>query len=100
MSANFNETTDAHLKTNNGCFHNILRQRVIQSSSIEPRGYYKKPNCPWITHDLFKMIKIKDFWYRTMKQHRNNTYYIGQFRILRNMARALIRRRKKSATVI
>lgn len=44
---------------------------------------------------ILEQTKKKDFWHSKVKMHRNNDYYLQQFRVARNKVTAMIRKRKK-----
>lgn len=71
-----------------------LREALMQSTTAKDKKYYRTPICPWMNWPILEQIK-KNFWHSKVKMHRNNDYYLQQFRVARNKVTAMIRKRKK-----
>lgn len=67
----------------------------MRSTETHDKRYYKTPICPWMNKHILEQIKKKDFWHSKVKMHKNNDYYLQQFRLARNKVTSLIRVRKK-----
>lgn len=73
-----------------------LRSSCIKSNCNSRRSLYlSTPICPWMTNNILKVIKKKDYWLNKMKQHKHNDYYKEQYRTMRNFLQSLIRKQKK-----
>lgn len=72
-----------------------LKTAISNSSVTISSRSYKAPICPWMTNDILATLMKKQFWYNKWKQHKENEYYLRQFKRLRNDSVAIIRARKR-----
>lgn len=73
----------------------ILKNAVNKCRHVLPTHSYQLPICPWMNEEILQLLKTKNFWYNKWKRQNTNSYYLGQYKLLRNKCVMIIRARKK-----
>lgn len=76
-------------------FVTILKSAITLSAVKKTSNKYNVPVCPWMTSQILGVLKEKDKWYHKWTKHKNNNYYLSQFKHFRNRSVIMLRKRKK-----
>lgn len=75
-------------------FLESISNLIRRSTRERTRRNYNHAICPWMTHDLLEMLKLKDSYYKG-KNDRSNTYYRESFKFYRNKSVTMKRKLKR-----